>query len=139
MIDRAIIDTPIWIGAHWNRDQWWQQSNEILDALRGGKIRTAHVTDYVMVETVNFLLRKGNPEIAQQALDTFMSKRVRICYVDALLFAKIQRIFAQHPGLSLTDCSLIALAEELDLKAIFSFDRGFDRVEGIERREEFKE
>lgn len=136
MLDHAIIDAPVWIGAHWDRDQWRLPSKEILDAFCEGKIRTVHVTDYVIVETINFLLRKGNSEVVQEALGVFLSARVRIRYVDELFFARICEIFSKYPALSLTDCSLIALAEELQLKTIFSFDTGFDRVSGLVRKEQ---
>ena len=44
-------------------------------------------------------------------------------------------MFQKYKELSLADCSLIALAEEKRIKEIFSFDRAFDRVSGISRKE----
>ena len=138
-MEKAIIDSGIWIGAHWKTDQYNAPSKEIMQAFAEGKIHHFYLTDFVLVETVNFLLRKGNYEIAKLALEAFNSERITIYHVDVLLFKKIQTLFDTYKELSLTDASLIALAEELNIKTIFSFDKVFDRVKSIRRLENFSE
>ncbi|HLD04590.1 MAG TPA: PIN domain-containing protein [Candidatus Nanoarchaeia archaeon] len=138
-MEKAIIDTGIWIGAHWKTDQYNAPSKEIMQAFAEGKIHHFYLTDFVLIETINFLLRKRNYETAKIALEAFNSERITVYHVDALLFKKTQAIFNQYKALSLTDASLIALAEELNIKTIFSFDTLFDRVKGIQRLESFSE
>ena len=138
-MEKAIVDTMIWVGNYSKNDQWATLSQEIILAFIDGKIKKVYVTNYVIVETINFLIRKENHEFAKRALAIFQTSRVEIRHGDPLFFSSIKKIFHQYPGLSLTDASLIALAQELNVPNIFSFDRVFDRVKGIRRLENFSE
>ena len=89
-MEKAIIDSGIWIGAHWKTDQYNVPSKEIMQAFAEGKIHHFYTTNFVLVETINFLLRKRNYETAKIALHAFQSERISVYYVDALLFKKIQ-------------------------------------------------
>lgn len=52
------IDSVVWIGAKLERDQWHADSKSILQKFLNQEIKTAYVTDYVVLESVNFILRK---------------------------------------------------------------------------------
>ena len=68
----AVIDSLIWIGAFSDRDQYRKVSKLILEHLRKGIIKKVYVTDYVLIETVNFLLRKeGAYKLVENPTDTF--------------------------------------------------------------------
>ena len=64
------------------------------------------------------------------------SERIRVRCVDELMHFRIMQLFQKYKELSVADCSLIALAEEQGINQIFSFDTAFDRVRGIEQKEE---
>lgn len=134
---RAIIDSGVWIGARYQNDQYRKKALAIVDAFINKQIKEVHLTDYVLVETINFLLRKEGYETASEALDSFLeSERVIIRYVDKMMLMRIRELGQRYKGLSLTDCSLIALAEETGVNDVFSFDSAFDKVRGLQRREE---
>jgi len=38
-----------------------------------------------------------------------------------------------YPGLSLTDASIVAAMEKVGVKALYSFDGGFDELDWVER------
>jgi predicted nucleic acid-binding protein len=138
-MEKTIIDTPIWIGHHWERDSWKIPSKKIIQAFIYGKIHNVHVTDYVIVETVNFLLRRGSYPLAKAALEAFQADRIKIRHVDKLFFQKSKQWFDKYPNLSITDASLIALAEEQNIKTVFSFDALFDTVKEVQRLKTFCE
>ena len=134
---RAIIDSGVWIAARYKNDQYREKALAIAESFLNEQIKEVHLTDYVLVETTNFLLRKESYETASEALDSFLqSERVIIRYVDKMMLMRIKELSKKYKGLSLTDCSLVVLAEETGIREIFSFDTAFDKVKGIQRSEE---
>ena len=131
---KAIIDSGVWIGARYKNDQYREKSFAIVDAFLNNRIKEVHLTDYVLVETINFLLRKEGHEAASDALDSFFeSELVIIRYVNRMMIARIGELLRRYKGLSLTDCSLLVLAEEEGIREICSFDTAFDKVKGVRR------
>jgi len=46
-----------------------------------------------------------------------------------LLINLSTRNFKKYPGLSITDASTVAVMEELGIKKIYTFDKGFDMID----------
>lgn len=134
MIKRAIIDSGVWIAAKHASDQYYGEASKIINSWNDGSIGYVLITDYVVLETANFLLRKTSFGTALEAIRMLTeSQRIRVRYVDALMHARIMELFQQYKDLSLTDCSLIALAEEEDVKELYSFDTAFDKIKSVQR------
>ena len=132
----SVIDSPVWIGAKSEKDQYRLKCLEILTHFNNGNIKNVYITDYILLETINFLLRKENFEEANQALFNFLqSDRVEIVFVDEVMLEDMKEIFKKYKNLSLTDCSIISSMREKNIKYLFSFDSGFDKVKGIIRKE----
>lgn len=137
MIKKAIIDSGVWIAAKHASDQYYEKASKIINAWNDNSIGHVFITDYVVLETANFLLRKASFETALEAIRMLTeSERISVRYVDGLMHVLIMKLFQQYRGLSLADCSLIALAEEENIKELYSFDKAFDRVKGVKRSEE---
>jgi predicted nucleic acid-binding protein len=130
------IDSGIWIGAKLKRDRWHDQSVSIINKFLNKEIKIVYVTDYIVLESVNFLLRKAGFETALETLNLFLvHERVKIINVDEQLFKRASEILMSFPGLSLTDASIAITMEKLGIRKLYSFDGGFDRIEWIERLE----
>ena len=130
------IDSVVWIGAKLKRDQWHDQSVSVINQFLNKEINIVYVTDYIVLESVNFLLRKAGFETALETLNLFMvHERVKIINVDEQMFKRASEIFTSFPGLSLTDASIVATMEKLGIRKLYSFDGGFDRIGWIERLE----
>ncbi len=54
-------------------------------------------------------------------------------YIDEITFARASTIFKKYPGLSITDASTVAVMEELGIKKVYSFDKGFDMIDWVVR------
>lgn len=130
----AVLDSNVVIGAFSSSDQYAAPAKAILDAFSAGTINTLLTTNYALVETVNFLLRKASHDAAMRAL-RFLTETegITLVFVDRIMQARINEYFSRYKELSITDCSLIAIADEHDVRTVFSFDAGFDRVRGITR------
>ena len=134
--DEVVIDTVVWVGAKSERDNYYEKSNNIINAFLNKKIKKVIITDYVLIETINFLLRKSGFEFTYDVLNSITeSGKIKIRYSDEIFLTKIKEIFEKYKNLSLTDCSIVALMEERKIKYLFSFDSGFDKVKGIIRKE----
>ena len=130
------IDSVVWIGAKLKRDQWHDKASTIITRFINKEIKIAYITDYIVLETVNFLLRKANYEASLETLNLFkIHNRINILNIDEKLFEKGCEIFQKYKGLSITDSTIVAAMERLNVDKIFSFDEGFDRIEWIERME----
>lgn len=130
------IDSVVWIGAKLKNDQWHKRSVEIIKSFIHHDIETVYVTDYIVLETVNFILRKGGFDAAYATLNIFQNhERIKIVNVDEVTFTRAASIFKKYPGLSITDASIVAAMEERGIKNIHSFDRGFDKIDWITRLE----
>ena len=132
----AIIDSLVWIGAFSERDQYREASKAIFNLFRSGEIKKVYITDYILIETVNFLLRKEGFDTALLIFNLLLkSKNIEIVYVDNLSLDDLYKTFNTYKNLSLTDCSIIALMKEKNIKYLFSFDSGFDKVKDIIRKD----
>ena len=130
------IDSVVWIGAKLKRDQWHKKSVPIIRKFLDKEIESVYLTDYIVLETVNFILRKGGFDAALETLNLFNNhEKIEIVNIDEITFARASMIFKDHPGLSITDASTVAAMEDLGIPQIYTFDEGFDRIEWIERLE----
>ena len=130
----AVIDSIVWIGAKSKRDEYKKHCREIIGYFLDGYIKKVYITDYILVETISFLLKKEGFAEAQQALQLFLnSGSIEIVYVDELMLQDIKAVFERYKRLSLTDCSIVCLMQEKGIKTLFSLDSGFDVVKGIVR------
>ncbi|MBU4138323.1 MAG: PIN domain-containing protein [Euryarchaeota archaeon] len=130
------IDSVVWIGAKLKNDQWHKESAKIIDRFIKKEIKKAIVTDYIILESVNFILRKGGFDVALETLEIFENhERIEVINIDEITFARASAIFRKYPGLSITDASTIAVMEEFEINYIYTFDKGFDKIDGIVRLE----
>ena len=127
------IDSVVWIGAKLKNDQWHEQSNKIISQVKNSN-KVVHINDHVVLETVNFLLRKGGFDTALATLELFREhERIKIVHVTDQLLEQTYDIFTTYKGLSITDASIVATMHQFGITKLYSFDGGFDKVPGIER------
>ena len=132
----AVVDSVVWIGAKSKKDQYKESCKGIIDSFLKKDIKKIFVTDYIVLETVSFLLARSGFDEAHEALIMFLQNdRIEIVFVDELMLEAAKELFEKYKGLSIADCSIIALMKEKNIKHLFSMDSGFDKVKGIIRKE----
>ncbi len=126
------IDSVVWIALKYKRDQWHKEATQLKNRIV--RLEKIFVTDFVIVETYNFLLRKVSLTAAQETLVMFLeSQKIVILYNNFLTLSNSKKILEKHNHLSLTDANIVWFSENLNIKEIISFDKGFDSVSGIGR------
>lgn len=133
MINKAIFDSGIFIGAKLDRDQYNEQAIRIMGDFMNGVISKIFITNYVVSECVNFMLSKSGFQKANETFE-YLTGTENIEIVEVEL-SEIKNIFQKYKALSITDCSLVVVAEKLNIKNLFSFDRHFNAVKSIKRLE----
>lgn len=134
MIKEAIFDSGVFIGSQDTRGQYASLAAQILKYFQNKLILKIYITDYVVVETINFLLRKIGFEKTKIMYDFMLNtNNIEIAYANTLSIERIKDIFNKYKNLTITDCSLVTLAEKYKIKYIFSFDKHFDAIKGLER------
>ncbi len=130
------IDSVIWIAYKNKNDSWHEKAARLLPTILSTRER-AYITDYIILETVNHLLRKTSFETAKETLEMFLrSPRITTLYNDENTFRQTQDLFDRYSGLSITDANIVLHMLRLRESTLFSFDSGFDGVRQISRREE---
>ena len=82
----------------------------------------------IFVETINVLGKRSGHETALKAADELLrpgSQFVLIETIAYLLHRALEKLKDQAPGVSLTDCMVMVVADHYGTKDIFGFDRQF--------------
>lgn len=132
IIKEAIIDSGVFIGSKYSRDQYNEEAIKILENLKNGDIGKVYINNYVLAETVNFLLTKAGFEMADETFE-YLTGTDNIRVIEEENLERIKELFKKYKNLSITDCSLAALSEKLKIREIFSFDKHFDAIKGLRR------
>ena len=107
----AILDSNILIALWHTKDSRNAESKSLLQHFANGEIKQILITNYVLLEIVNHLLRKVNFD---QALNAYryltQNERITIVFVVSLFSKEIENWFIKFKNLSPTTCSFLVLA-----------------------------
>jgi len=134
-----VIDSVVLAAAALRRDTRHRDAIKILSAIGAGRLGKCLFTDYVLAETLT-LIRfsgRGGVEASNKAYELLLASRnLELVRLNDIELKTAGEIFKKYPRLSFTDSTTVALMYARGIKALISFDTGFDGVPGIERREE---
>ncbi len=126
------IDSVVWIALASKKDQWHKDALKLKNQVL--KLDKIYVTDLIINETYNFLLRKVSFSAASDTLVMFLeSPKITILFNNFLTLSNTKNILMKHTHLSLTDANIVWFSENLNKKEVMSFDKGFDSVQTISR------
>ncbi len=126
------IDSVVWIALASKKDQWHKNALKLKNQIL--KLDKIYVTDLIINKTYNFLLRKVSFSAASDTLVMFLeSPKITLMFNNFLTLSNTRNILMKHTHLSLTDANIVWFSENLNIKEILSFDKGFDIVSGVKR------
>ena len=127
----VMVDSVVWIAYKNKRDTWHNTAMTLLpNILKQEKF--VYITDYIVLEVVNFLLRKIDHKTATETFDMFLkADKIKILHNDAVSFMATRNIMKKYHGLSFTDANIIVNMKENNLKDLCTLDKGFRVVEDI--------
>ncbi|WP_435552562.1 type II toxin-antitoxin system VapC family toxin [Natrinema sp. CGMCC1.2065] len=131
---RVVVDANVLIAARLSRDQNHDRAVAISRAVDHGTLPTAYVLSDVLEEVINYLQRKGKHDVAVRTLDAIIeSSGFEIVHTPKRDIDAGRSLFRKYESLSLTDAVIAASMGRRELEFLYSFDDGFDAVDGITR------
>jgi predicted nucleic acid-binding protein len=133
-MSRVVVDANVLIAARLSRDQDHDRGREIANALDRGDLPTAVVLSDVLEEVLNYLQARSTHPVAVETLDALIESRgFELVYTPKADFDAGRSLFRTYDRLSLTDAVIAASMDRMGIEYLYSFDDGFDSVEGITR------
>lgn len=130
----AVLDTTVLYAAADASDARHDDALPILRGVDDGSLPEGTVVDYVLAETMDGLVRNVSHASAVDYLDRLEANdRFEIDRPNADAFATGKGVFRNHGQLSLVDGLVVGYMRARGIEFLYSFDAGFDGVEGVTR------
>lgn len=113
------------------RDRFHAAAAGVFDAISRGEYpyRLLYTSNYVIDETVTFLLYEAGPRAAIEVLGLIRGSPVlRVLHVSEAVEAEADAVFRRFASshVSYTDCTTKVLMDRADIDTAFSFDRDLE-------------
>ena len=130
----AILDTTVLYAAADASDARHDDALPILRGVDDSSLPEGAVVDFVLGETMNGLVRNVSHEAAVDYLDRIEANdRFEVARLTADAFATGKAIFRRYRRLSLVDGLIVGYMRDRGFEYLYSFDAGFDGVDGVTR------
>lgn len=134
MAQHALVDTNVLYGAFQKRDQFHGAALSVVKGADASDLPVCVVLDFVLAETMNALTLEIAHEEAMEALSMLKrSSGFEVRRTPTEVWAAGLDVYERQAHLSLVDAILVASAREMGTPYLYSFDDGFDSVDGIRR------
>ncbi|WP_018258817.1 type II toxin-antitoxin system VapC family toxin [Halomicrobium katesii] len=132
----ALVDTGVLIGMADTDDQHHDVAMEIVRGMDHGDLPTGRVTNYIVLETLNWIHNRKRQQTAVETYDRLnRSAGFEIHHSAQKDFNRALELFQTHDGLSCGDTTIAAYMQREGIEYLYSFDDDFDMVDGITRLE----
>ena len=115
-------------------DEYHERAENIVRAIDSGDLPTARVTNYVLLEALNWIHERRRHDIAidlrRRLADSAGFELVHAAQKD---FYRAVELFEAYEGLSFGDATITAYMEREDITYLYSFDDDFDAVSTLSR------
>lgn len=132
----AVVDTGVLIGLADVDDEHHDVAFEIVHGMDHGDLPTGRVTNYVLLESLNWIHARKRHETAVETY-TRIHKSAGFEMVQAAQkdFHRAMDLFETYEGLAFGDATIAAYMEREGIEHLYSFDDDFDTLETITRLE----
>lgn len=131
---RVVVDANVLVASRLSRDQNHEQGSNIVRGIDQNELPTGCVLSDVLQEVINYLQARSSHTVAVRTLDALIeSSGFELVQTPKSDFDVGRSLFRRHDSLSLMDGIVAASMGRQDLEYLYSFDDGFDAVEGITR------
>lgn len=130
----TVVDTNVLIGMADADDQHHDAARAIVRGLDHGELPTGHITNYIVLETLNWIHARQHHETAIETHARLTeSAGFEIHQAAQKDFSRAVELFETYDELSFGDATIAAYMQREDLTYLYSFDAGFDAVDGLTR------
>jgi len=123
------VDSSFIIAMVVEKDQWHNQAMQIVDSLaKEEKI----ITDAMIIESINLIGKCKGGKVGL-TIYKYIEDNYRIYKTTGFLKRSMEEFIKYDGILSLADCTAILTMKDLGIHKIYSFDKHFDKVNGVLR------
>jgi predicted nucleic acid-binding protein len=117
-------------------DSRHERAVEIVYAIDSGDLPTSRVTNYVLLEALNWIHERQRHDIAVDLWNRLAaSAGFELVHSAQKDFYRAVELFETYEDLSFGDATIAAYMEREDVEYLYSFDDDFDVIEDITRLE----
>jgi predicted nucleic acid-binding protein len=132
----AVVDTGVLIGMADADDEYHDTAMEIVHEMDHGDLPTGRVTNYIVLETLNWIHNRKRHEKAVETYERLnQSAGFEVLHAAQKDFASAVDLFQTYEGLSFGDAIIAAYMQREGIEYLYSFDGDFDTLDGITRLE----
>ena len=132
----AVIDTGVLVAMADSDDEQHDVAMGIVRRIDHGDLPTARVTNYVALETLNWIHGRKRHETAVETYERLnRSAGFELLHAAQKDFAEAVNLFQTYAGLSFGDATIVAYMQREEIEYPYSFDDDFDTIRGISRLE----
>jgi len=132
----AVVDTGVLIGMADVDDEHHDVATAIVRAMDNGDLPTGRVTNYIVVETLNWIHSRKRHETAVETYERLNhSAGFEMHHAAQKDFPSAVDLFRTYEGLSLGDATIAAYMQRESIEYLYSFDDDFDALDDITRLE----
>ena len=132
----AVIDTGVLVAMADSDDEQHDVAMGIVRRIDHGDLPTARVTNYVALETLNWIHGRKRHETAVETYERLnRSAGFELLHAAQKDFAEAVNLFQTYAGLSFGDATTVAYMQREEIEYLYSFDDDFDTIRGLSRLE----
>ncbi len=132
----AVIDTGVLVAMADSDDEQHDVAMGIVRRIDHGDLPTARVTNYVALETLNWIHSRKRHETAVETYERLnRSAGFELLHAAQKDFAEAVNLFQTYAGLSFGDATTVAYMQREEIEYLYSFDDDFDTIRGLSRLE----
>lgn len=130
----AVVDSSVLIGMADADDEHNEVAVEIVRGMDHGELPRGRVTNYVVLETLNWIHDRKRHRKAVETYERLNSSAgFEILHAAQKDFHHAVELFQTYESLAFGDASIAAYMHREDIEYLYSFDHDFDVVKGITR------
>ncbi|MFB6193516.1 MAG: type II toxin-antitoxin system VapC family toxin [Halobaculum sp.] len=128
----AVVDTTVLIGAADDDDRHHEVATEIVERIDAGTLPTGHVTNYVLLETLNWIHERKRHATAVGVSDRlYQSAGFVVRHTPQSDLSQTNEVFEQFDALAFGDATVVAYMHREGID--YPFDDDFDALDGVTR------
>jgi predicted nucleic acid-binding protein len=132
----AVVDTNVLVGLANDDDANHAAATEIVRGMDHGELPTGRVTNYVVLETLNWIHnRKRHAKATETYARLDESAGFEVVQSAQSDFGRAVELFETYESLAFGDATIAAYMEREGIEYLYSFDDDFDALESVSRLE----
>lgn len=130
----AVVDSNVLIGRADSDDQHHEAATAIVRGMDRGDLPTGRVTNYVVLETLNWIHTRQHHAKAGETYDRLStSAGFEVLQAAQKDFHRAVELFETYEGLAFGDATIAAYMEREGVEYLYSFDDDFDVLDDLTR------